>query len=142
MTLKGDWTAFSTPAYIDEAKSKVKVTPLKAEQVATTLKDPTIAAGVINNDYVADAGLDPKDAIYQDDAESEEARPYINVWVARKADVNNETYKKLVSIYQQKDVLDALQENSGGTAVFADKFSASELQGFLSDIEKDAKAQQ
>ncbi len=127
---------------IDEAKSKVKVTPLKAEQVATTLKDPTIAAGVINNDYVADAGLDPKDAIYQDDAESEEARPYINVWVARKADVNNETYKKLVSIYQQKDVLDALQENSGGTAVFADKFSASELQGFLSDIEKDAKAQQ
>lgn len=81
VTLKGDWTAFSTPAYI-------------------------------------------------------------NVWVARKADVNNETYKKLVSIYQQKDVLDALQENSGGTAVFADKFSASELQGFLSDIEKDAKAQQ
>ena len=52
VTLKGDWTAFSTPAYIDEAKSKVKVTPLKAEQVATTLKDPTIAAGVINNDYV------------------------------------------------------------------------------------------
>lgn len=102
VTLKGDWTAFSTPADIDEAKSKVKVTPLKAEQVATTLKDPTIAAGAINNDYVADAGLDPKDAIYQDDAESEEARPYINVWVARKADVNNETYKKLVSIYQQK----------------------------------------
>ena len=47
VTLKGDWTAFSTPAYIDEAKSKVKVTPLKAEQVATTLKDPTIAAGVM-----------------------------------------------------------------------------------------------
>ena len=132
---------YSTPADIDEAKSKVKVTPLKAEQVATTLKDPTIAAGVINNDYVADAGLNPKDAIYQDDVESEEARPYINVWVARKTDVNNETYKKLVSIFQQKDVLDALQENSGGTAVFADKFSAKQLQGFLSDIEKDAKAQ-
>lgn len=142
VTLKGDWTAFSTPADIDEAKSKVKVTPLKAEQVATTLKDPTIAAGVINNDYVADAGLDPKDAIYQDNAESEEARPYINVWVARKADVNNETYKKLIDIFHEKDVLDALQENSGGTAVFADKFSAEELQGFLKDIEKDAKAQQ
>ena len=126
----------------DETNQARAIGVLKAEQVATTLKDPTIAAGVINNDYVADAGLDPKDAIYQDDAESEEARPYINVWVARKADVNNETYKKLVSIYQQKDVLDALQENSGGTAVFADKFSASELQGFLSDIEKDAKAQQ
>ena len=54
---------------------------------------------------------------------------------------STETYKKLVSIFQQKDVLDALQENSGGTAVFADKFSAKQLQGFLSDIEKDAKAQ-
>ena len=39
-------------------------------------------------------------------------------------------------------MLDALQENSGGTAEIADKISASELQGFLSDIEKDAKAQQ
>ena len=38
-------------------------------------------------------------------------------------------------------MLDALQENSGGTAVFADKFSVKQLQGFLSDIEKDAKAQ-
>ena len=55
---------------------------------------------------------------------------------------STETYKKLVSIFQQKDVLDALQENSGGTAVFADKFSAKQLQGFLSDIEKDAKAQE
>ena len=107
--------------------------------MATTLKDPTIAAGVINNDYVADAGLNPKDAIYQDNAESEEARPYINVWVARKADVNNETYKKLVSIFQQKDVLAALQENSGGTAVLADKFSTSELQDYLKTIEQEAK---
>ena len=53
-----------TPADIDEAKSKVKVTPAQGRTVATTLKDPTIAAGVINNDYVADAGLDQKDAIY------------------------------------------------------------------------------
>jgi D-methionine transport system substrate-binding protein len=141
VSLKGDWNAFTTPADIDEAASKVKVTPLKTEQVASTLKDPIIAAGVINNDYVADAGLNPKDAIYQDDAQSEEARPYINVWVARKADVNNETYTKLVDIFQGKDVLAALQKNSGGTAVFADSFSAQELQGFLSDIEKDAKAQ-
>ncbi|KAB7790130.1 MetQ/NlpA family ABC transporter substrate-binding protein [Bifidobacterium leontopitheci] len=137
--LKDKWTAFSTPADIDESKSKVKVTPLKAEQVANSLKDPQIAAGVINNDYVADAGLKPTDAIYQDDAESEEARPYINVFVSRKADVNNETYLKLIKIFQTKDVLDKLQENSGGTAVFADKFSASELQGYLADIQKDAE---
>ncbi|MBW3094257.1 ABC transporter substrate-binding protein [Bifidobacterium sp. 64T4] len=140
VTLKGDWTAFTTPQDVDTDKSKVKVTPLKAEQVANSLKDPQVAAGVINNDYVTDAGLKPSDAIYQDDAESEEARPYINIFAARKADVNNEVYKKVVKIFQTKSVLDKLQENSGGTAVFADKFSASELQSYLADIEKDAKS--
>ena len=140
ITLKGDWTAFSTPADVDTAASKVKVTPLKAEQVANALNDPQVIAGVVNNDYVADAGLKPTDALYQDDAESEEARPYINAFVARKADVNNETYLKLVKIFQSKDVLDKLQENSGGTAALADSYSAEDLQGFLADIEKDAKA--
>ena len=139
VTLKGDWTPFSTPQDIDEAKSKVKVTPLKAEQVANSLKDPQVAAGVINNDYVSDAGLKASDAIYQDDAESEEARPYINIFATRKADVNNEVYKKVVEIFQTQDVLDKLQENSGGTAVFADKFSASDLQNYLQKIEKEAK---
>lgn len=139
VTLKGDWTAFSTPADIDTDASKVQVTALKAEQVANSLKDPQIAAGVINNDYVADAGLNPQDAIYQDDAESEEARPYINAFVSRKADINNETYLKLVELYQSKEVLDALQEESGGTAVFANNYTASELQGFLADIEQDAR---
>lgn len=140
VTLKGDWTAFTTPQDVDTAKSKVKVTPLKAEQVANSLKDPQVSAGVINNDYVADAGLKPTDAIYQDNAESEEAHPYINIFATRKADVNNEIYKKVVEIFQTKSVLDKLQENSGGTAVFADKFTPSELQSYLAQIEKDAKS--
>ncbi len=140
VTLKSDWTAFTTPADIDTSKSKVVVTALKAEQVANSLSDPKVEAGVINNDYVADANLKPTDAIYQDDATTKSARPYINVFVARKADVNNPTYLKLVKIFQSKDVLAALQKNSGGTAAFANQYSAKQLQGFLSDIEKDAKA--
>lgn len=138
--LRSAWTAFSTPADIDTASSKVKVTALKAEQVANSLKDPTIAAGVVNNDYVADAGLNPKDAIYQDDVQSVESRPYINVFVARKSDVNDATYRKLVSIFHSTSVLDKLESNSGGTAALANRFTASQLQGFLSGIEKDARA--
>lgn len=137
--LKGAWTPFTSPADIDTAVSKVAVAPLKAEQVANSLKDPKVAAGVINNDYVKDANLNPKDAIYSDDAETESARPYINVFVSRKADVNNETYLKLVKIFQSKEVLDALQSESGGTAAFANKYSAQDLQGFLATIEKEAK---
>lgn len=139
ITLKGDWTAFTIPQDIDTAKSKVKVVALPAQQVASQLASGSVSAGVVNNDYVADAGLTPKDAIYQDDAESEEARPYINIFAVRADDVNNETYKKLVDIFQSKAVLDKLEENSGGTAVFADKFTTQELQQYLQDIEKDIK---
>lgn len=141
VTLKGDWSAFTIPQDIDEAKSKVKVVPMKAEQIANTLKGGSkdLSAGVINNDYVADAGLKPTDAIYQDNAEAEESRPYINIFAVRADDVNNEVYNKCVKIFQSKAVLDKLQENAGGTAVFADKFSAKELQSFLKDIESDIK---
>lgn len=114
---------------------------MKAEQIANTLKagGDDLSAGVINNDYVADAGLKPTDAIYQDNAESEEARPYINIFAVRADDVNNEVYKKCVEIYQTKPFLDALQEESGGTAVFADKFSQQELASYLKQIETDIK---
>ncbi|RSX49546.1 MetQ/NlpA family ABC transporter substrate-binding protein [Bifidobacterium castoris] len=142
VTLKGDWTAFTIPQDIDEAKSKVKVVPMKAEQIANTLKagGDDLSAGVINNDYVADAGLDPTDAIYQDDAESEESRPYINIFAVRAADVDNAVYRKCVEIYQTKPVLDALQEESAGTAVFADKFTQAELAKYLDDIESDIRS--
>lgn len=114
---------------------------MKAEQIANTLKagSSDLSAGVINNDYVADAGLKPTDALYQDDAESEESRPYINIFAVRADDVNNEVYKKCVEIYQTKPVLDALREESGGTAVFADKFTTAQLQQYLTDIENDIK---
>lgn len=140
ITLKGKWTAFSTPADVNTQRSKVKVAALKAEQVANSLKDPQIAAGIINNDYVSDAGLKATDAIYQDDATSASARPYINVFVSRKADVNNPVYRKVVKLYQTKPVLDALQKKSDGTASFATQYSAGELQGFLAQIEKDARS--
>ena len=74
-----------------------------------------------------------------DDAESEEFRPYINIFAVRADDVDNEVYKKCVEIYQTKPVLDALQEESGGTAVFADKFTTAQLQQYLKDIENDIK---
>lgn len=142
VTLKGAWTPFTSPADVDTTASKVAVAPLKAEQVANSLKDPKVVAGVINNDYVKDAGLNPKDAIYSDNADTESARPYINVFVSRKADADNPTYLKLIRIFQSKDVLDALQSESGGTAAFANKYSAEELQGFLATIEKEAKAKE
>ena len=62
------------------------------------------------------------------------------MFVARKADVDNDIYRRLIGIFQSKDVLDRLLEISKGTAIVADGFSAADLQGYLADIERDAAA--
>lgn len=137
ITLKGGGNAFSTLADIDEKASRVKVTPVSAELTPTSIKD--VAAVVINNDFVTKAGLDFDDAIHADDPKAESTRPYVNIFAARGEDKDNETYLKLVEIYQddekvQQGVLDA----SGGTANLL-KTSAEDLQATLATVQADAE---
>lgn len=138
VVLKDGGSAYSTEADV-LPESRVKVTPVDAAQTAIALN--SIAASIINNDFVADAGLEPTDALYQDDAGSEGARPYINVWAARAADADNERYAKVIELFKETEVQDALVAQSGGTAVLANQ-SASELQGYLTDIQADTEADQ
>jgi len=120
------------PADIDEAASKVKVTPVDANQTVVALD--SVDGSIVNNDFLKDAGLDPKAALFADSAESEGARPYINVWVARAEDADNPTYTKLVEIFHDPSVTEAVKEASGGTASIAAQ-PASELQGILKEVE-------
>ena len=136
--LKDGGSIFSTVDDVDTEKSTVKVTTLEASLTATSL--PDVAAAIINNDFVADAGLTFDDAIAQDDPADANALPYVNIFAARAEDKDNETFKKLVSIYQDtKTVTDAVQENSGGTAVFV-KTPVSDLQSSLDKVQADIKA--
>ncbi|WP_341360464.1 MetQ/NlpA family ABC transporter substrate-binding protein [Georgenia sp. M64] len=132
LTLDDDAGTVPTPSDIDEAASTVTVTPVEANQTVVALD--SVAASVVNNDFVADAGLTPDDAIFADSAESEGARPYINIWVARAEDADNETYARLVELYHEQEVLDAVQETAGGTASFADQ-DAAELQEILAEVQ-------
>ena len=135
--LTGGGSVTSTPDEVDESKSRVKVQELDAALTATSLGD--VAAAVINNDFVEDAGVKFEDAIAQDDPNDPAAFPYINIFAARAEDKDNETYKKLVDIYQtDKAVLKGVAENSGNTAVFVTT-PASELQESLAKVEKDIK---
>ncbi|MCJ1689269.1 MetQ/NlpA family ABC transporter substrate-binding protein [Rathayibacter sp. VKM Ac-2927] len=132
-------TAFSGLDVIDTGASKVTVTALDAALVPTSL--PDVAAAVVNNDYLAGAGLEATDALAQDDPTDPTAVPYVNVFAARADDAENETYLKLVDVYQtSQDVLDGVSEQSGGTAVFATT-PAAELQSTLATVEADAAAQ-
>ena len=106
-----------TPTHndIDTGKSKVKVTPVDAAQTVVSLD--SVDAAVINNTFLADAGLTPSDALAQDDPNNPDARRYVNLFVAQKDKVNNETYKKVVEIFHSKTVQDAVKEDSKNTAV-------------------------
>ena len=106
-----------TPTHndIDTGKSKVKVTPVDAAQTVVSLD--SVDAAVINNTFLADAGLNPSDALAQDDPNNPDARRYVNLFVAQKDKVNDETYKKVVEIFHSKTVQDAVKEDSKNTAV-------------------------
>ena len=136
--LKDGGSIFSTVDDVDTDTSTVKVTTLEASLTPTSL--PDVAAAIINNDFVADAGLTFKDAIAQDDPADPNALPYVNIFAARAEDKDNETYAKLVKIYQDtKTVTDAVQENSGGTAVFV-KTPVEDLQSSLEKVQSDIKS--
>ncbi|MCP2030247.1 D-methionine transport system substrate-binding protein [Okibacterium sp. HSC-33S16] len=134
ITLKGGGSAYSTVSEIDEAKSRVTVTELDPTLTATSL--PDVAAAIVNNDFIVDAGLDANDAIAQDDPSDPNALPYVNIFAARAEDKDNETYAKLVEIYQDTQaVTDGVIENSGGTAVMV-KTPVADLVESLKTVQK------
>jgi D-methionine transport system substrate-binding protein len=136
--LQSGGTIFSDLADIDESASKVKVTALEASLTPTSL--PDVAAAVINNDFVEDAGLTFEDAIAKDDPSDPSALPYVNIFATRAADTDNETYLKLVEIFQtDPEVQEGLIESSGGTGVSL-QTPVSDLVDSLSKVEADTKA--
>ncbi|WCM55100.1 MetQ/NlpA family ABC transporter substrate-binding protein [Microbacterium sp. EF45047] len=136
--LKSGGTIFSDLADIDKEASKVEVTALEAALIPNSL--PDAAAAIINNDFVAQAGLSFDDAIAQDDPEDPNALPYINIFAARAEDKDNETYLKLVEIFQNDpEVQKGLAEASGDTAVLV-KTPVADLEESLKKVEEDTKA--
>lgn len=118
---------------LDTAASKVKVTPVDAAQ--TVLSMESVDGSVVNNDFIMDAGLNPSDALAQDDASSVGAKPYVNLFVTTDEKKDDETFKKLVDIFNTKPVLDAVAEVSEGTAVQVD-LSTEELRGIQAELEE------
>lgn len=139
VTLKDGGSAFSTIDDVIADESRVSITTLEASLTPTSL--PDVAAAIINNDFVQDAGLGFDDAIARDDPSDPASAAYINVFAARNGEEDNETYQKLVGIYQDTQaVLDDVQETSGGTAEFL-KMPTEELKSTLESVEEDTRAQ-
>ncbi|HIW91403.1 MAG TPA: methionine ABC transporter substrate-binding protein [Candidatus Corynebacterium avicola] len=133
ITLRQDDLIAPMPADIDESKSKVKVRAISAEQTAVAYNEGSVA--VINNNFLKNANVTADDAIYKDDPSDPTAQPYINVFVTRADDVDNEDYQKLVEIWRDDAVQAAVAEDTSGSAVQAD-ISQEELEQVLEDTEQ------
>jgi D-methionine transport system substrate-binding protein len=127
-----------TQADIDASKSRVTVTLVDAAQTVASL--PSVAGAIINNNFVQDAKIDPKSALYKDDPSSPSAQPYINTFVSRAADKNNKTFAEIVRLYHSAEILKAVEASSKGTAVIVEGVSNAELQKVLDRVEKNIKA--
>lgn len=138
VTLRDGGNSFSTPADVVAEESKVTVTPVDAAQTALALQD--VDASIINNDFVAKAGLTADDAIFSDDPDSAASEPYINVWVARAEDADHETVAKLVDVFHTPEVEQGVLDASGGTGVIKNN-DAADLQAILEEIETNLQAQ-
>lgn len=132
ISLSGGGNALSTPAEIDTDASRVQVVPVDANQTSVQLR--SLDAAVINNNFAADAKIDPTSAIYSDLEDTETARPYVNVFAARAADADNPLFAKLVEIYHRPEVIDQVLESNKGTAVEQD-LTADELSSSLTELQ-------
>ncbi|SJM63137.1 MetQ/NlpA family ABC transporter substrate-binding protein [Gulosibacter sp. 10] len=133
ITLEGGGNPYSGLDDIIAEESKVEVEAFNADLIPASL--PDLDAGIINNDYVADAGLTEDQAIAQDDPSDPAAFGYVNIFAVKEADLDNPTLNKLVEIYQtneevQQGVLDA----SGDTAEMVE-IPADELIEQMHEIE-------
>jgi len=139
LTLKDGGSAFSTTS--DVQTHKVDVVALDASQTAGAVQNGSVDAAIVNNNYATSAKLSKSDAIFQDDPSSPSAAPYVNIFVARKADKDNETYLKLAALYHDPSIEKGVQDANGGTSVFR-TVSPAELQSELATVQKQAEAAQ
>ena len=66
----------------------------------------------VNTNYAIPAGLNPqKDSLLVESKDS----PYANVLVVRQGDENNETYKKVLAIYQSEPIKKFIEDHFQGT---------------------------
>ena len=101
---------------VAENPKKIQFVELAATQIPRTLQD--VDAAIINSGVAIEAKLNPvKDSIYLENVSSKNAKPYINVIVARDKDKNNATYKKVVKAYQTDEIKQLIKETYKGAEV-------------------------
>ncbi|KXH80670.1 MetQ/NlpA family ABC transporter substrate-binding protein [Sporosarcina sp. HYO08] len=132
--LSDDFGLFGDPSKIVDNPLKLDIVPMTAQQTPRVL--PDVAASVINNGVAGQAGFSPaNDPILKEDGDDESIHPYINIIAARAEDKDNETYKRIVELYQEEDIEKAVQEDTNGGS-FLVKLSQEQLDAAFENLRK------
>jgi D-methionine transport system substrate-binding protein len=101
----------ATPKDIVENPKNLKFIEADAAQLPRSL--PDLDGAVINTNIVLEAKLDPKSALFREDADS----PYANIITVRKGDKDRAEIKKLVEVLTSDDVKKFIQDKYGVAVV-------------------------
>jgi D-methionine transport system substrate-binding protein len=101
----------ATPSDIVDNPKHLKFVEVEAAQLTRSL--PDVDGAVINTNFIIDAKIDPKTALFREDANS----PYANVVVVRQGDENRPEIKKLVEALLSPDVKKFIQDKYGVAVV-------------------------
>ncbi|ADG41060.1 MULTISPECIES: MetQ/NlpA family ABC transporter substrate-binding protein [Leuconostoc] len=107
-------TTKATPKDITSNPKNLKVTPVDASQTASSLKDPTVGASVINTNFAKSAKIDVESAIYVEKL-NKDSQQYFNFIAANKKDKDKQVYKDVVKSLQT-DKTKSLVKKFYGTA--------------------------
>lgn len=99
---------------IIENPKQLKILEIEAPQLPAVLDDKQVTIAVINNNFAAQAGLNPDElGILKEDNKS----PYVNVIVAREDNKDLAKVKNFVKAYQSEAVVKAAEKAFKGRAV-------------------------
>lgn len=102
----------SKEAVVENPKN-IKLQPLAPAQIPRSLDD--VDAGIINNGIARDAGFNiQKDSIFLED---DTATPYVNIIATKEENKDNETYNRIVELYQDEDTSEFIIEHHKGASI-------------------------
>ncbi|RXK85727.1 methionine ABC transporter substrate-binding lipoprotein MetQ [Filimonas effusa] len=114
LKLKGGVGLLPKVTDIVENPKQLKLLEIEAPQLPRVVDDKEVVIAIINNNFAAQAGLDPDvNGILKEDKES----PYVNVIVAREDNKEADKVKNFVKAYQSDEVVKAAEKAFKGGAV-------------------------
>ncbi|MGX7051195.1 MetQ/NlpA family ABC transporter substrate-binding protein [Leuconostoc palmae] len=102
----------ATPKDVTDNPKNLKITPVDGSQTASSLKDPTVGAAVVNTNFAKSAKLDIDSAIYIESL-NKSSEQYFNFIAANKKDKDKQVYKDVVKSLQTQKTKDLVKKYYG-----------------------------